>query len=96
MAGDLTVPELRDEVGMWGVCHRLHIPTSLFYGESREDEAKAAAYCAQCPVEQECYELAVKTKERHGVWGGVSFNQGDRKAAAERKRRYVARLRGAG
>lgn len=32
----------------------------------------AKAVCAECPVRVECLEFALRTGERHGVWGGLS------------------------
>lgn len=35
--------------------------------------ARAVAVCHGCPVQAGCYAAAVANGERHGVWGGVSF-----------------------
>lgn len=43
--------------------------------EAREREAKEI--CATCSVRQECLEYAIRIREPHGVWGGLS--EADRK-----------------
>lgn len=32
---------------------------------------RAQVICAACPVRQQCYDYAIETKQRHGVFGGV-------------------------
>lgn len=54
--------------------------TSLFfapnYFERREEkearEAKAKAICARCAVRQPCLEYALRTRDPHGIWGGLN------------------------
>jgi WhiB family redox-sensing transcriptional regulator len=42
-------------------------------GQSRlRDRREAARLCAGCPVVRECLEYAVGTRQRYGVWGGMS------------------------
>jgi len=50
--------------------------------ERRERESEAKAICAVCPVTEECIEYALRTREEHGVWGGL--NETQRRALAER------------
>jgi WhiB family redox-sensing transcriptional regulator len=60
--------------------------TSLFFPDNpledrtarRAREAKAKAICAGCPVRDECLEYALRTREAHGVWGGM--NEYERRA----------------
>ena len=35
-------------------------------------ERQARAICATCPVRMECLEYAVRIREPHGIWGGLS------------------------
>jgi WhiB family redox-sensing transcriptional regulator len=46
------------------------------YFERREEkegrEARAKAICAGCPVRAECLEYALRTRESHGIWGGLN------------------------
>lgn len=32
----------------------------------------AKAMCARCPVKTVCFEYALETDQRHGIWGGTS------------------------
>ncbi len=57
----------------------------IFYPPSDDDAlaAPAKAICAGCPVRQSCLEFALSTREKHGVWGGLT----------ERERRRLLRQR---
>jgi len=54
--------------------------SSLFfapnYFEKREEkdgrEAKAKAICVRCPVRSICLDYALRTRETHGIWGGLN------------------------
>jgi WhiB family redox-sensing transcriptional regulator len=35
-------------------------------------EAKAKTICAECSVQQECLEFALRVHEPHGIWGGLT------------------------
>jgi WhiB family transcriptional regulator, redox-sensing transcriptional regulator len=35
-------------------------------------ERKAKAICGGCPVRVECLEYALRIRETHGIWGGLS------------------------
>lgn len=50
-------------------------------GELVSEEARAV--CGECPVQRECLEYALATKERDGVWGGKSGRQRRDMRAAE-------------
>jgi WhiB family redox-sensing transcriptional regulator len=52
--------------------------------EKRAREAKAKAICARCEVRAECLEYALRTREPHGIWGGLN----------ELERRLLLRQRG--
>jgi WhiB family transcriptional regulator, redox-sensing transcriptional regulator len=60
--------------------------SSLFfapsYFERREEkderERRAREICGRCEVRIECLEYALKTRESHGVWGGM--NEQERRA----------------
>ena len=57
----------------------------IFYPPSDEDDLAEPAklICAACPVRKPCLEFALSTREKHGVWGGLT----------ERERRRVLRQR---
>lgn len=44
----------------------------LFFPERGESLAPVKAICAQCPVAAECLDYALRTGQKHGVWGGTS------------------------
>ena len=41
--------------------------------ESREAEAKRI--CSQCGVRAECLDYAVRIREPHGIWGGLTEHE---------------------
>jgi WhiB family redox-sensing transcriptional regulator len=53
---------------------RLFFPPSL--PERREErearEARAKRICLDCPVLDECLEFALRVREPHGIWGGLT------------------------
>ena len=49
-------------------------------------EARAKAYCVQCPVRERCLEYSLKIREEHGIWGGLN----------EQERRHLLRRRALG
>ena len=38
--------------------------------EAREDKAKTI--CVECGVQRECLEFALRVREPHGIWGGLT------------------------
>jgi WhiB family redox-sensing transcriptional regulator len=61
------------------------IDPEVFYPVSDDDEAaeEAKSICAECPVREACLEYALTSREKEGVWGGLT----------ERERRRVLRRR---
>jgi len=59
--------------------------TLVFYPPSEDDSlaVEAKMICGMCAVRQPCLEFALTTREKHGVWGGLT----------ERERRRVLRQR---
>jgi WhiB family transcriptional regulator, redox-sensing transcriptional regulator len=48
-------------------------PTHFERKEARAArERKAKAVCATCPVRKECLSYALRIREPHGIWGGLS------------------------
>lgn len=37
-----------------------------------EREARAKRVCASCPVQSDCRDLALRLREPHGIWGGLT------------------------
>lgn len=40
--------------------------------EKTSREARAKEICRTCPVKSPCLEYALKIRENHGIWGGLS------------------------
>jgi WhiB family redox-sensing transcriptional regulator len=61
------------------------VDPEVFYPVSDDEEAaeEAKSICALCPVREPCLEFALATREKNGVWGGLT----------ERERRRVLRRR---
>jgi WhiB family redox-sensing transcriptional regulator len=57
-------------------------------------EAKAKAYCRRCSVVQECLAYALRTRETHGIWGGL--NEMERRALLRRREGPTPAARRAG
>ena len=38
-------------------------------------EQKAKAICASCPVREPCLAYALRIREPHGIWGGMSESE---------------------
>jgi WhiB family transcriptional regulator, redox-sensing transcriptional regulator len=55
---------------------RLHDPELFFpvshAGASLAQARAAKAICAVCPVRTQCLEFAQRTRQRHGIWGGLT------------------------
>lgn len=51
--------------------------------------AEAKAVCARCPVQSECLQWALDTRQDTGVWGGLS--ESERRSLHRRVRRYDGR-----
>jgi len=49
--------------------------------EKLDRERRAKAICATCAVRQPCLDYAMKIREPHGIWGGLS--EGERKRLLE-------------
>ena len=59
--------------------------TMVFYPPSDDDSLaeEAKTICSMCAVRKPCLEFALTSREKHGVWGGLT----------ERERRRVLRQR---
>jgi WhiB family transcriptional regulator, redox-sensing transcriptional regulator len=58
-------------------------PTSFERKDEKLDrERRAKAICTTCPVKRPCLEYALKIREPHGIWGGLS--EGERKRLVDR------------
>src|SRR5258707_7842951 len=59
--------------------------TELFFSEQLGGIAAAKAFCAGCPVKDDCLDSALTRREPWGVWGGELFVHG--KVVAQKRKR---------
>jgi len=74
----------------------LFFPPSHLEGkdEKRARERQARAICGGCPVRVECLEYAVRTREPHGIWGGL--NELERRVLVRERERASSTAAGGG
>lgn len=63
-------------------CHGM--ATDIFFPDSDQDAGLAKEICASCPVQEECLEYALMTRQNDGVWGGL--NETERRRLRRRLR----------
>ncbi|MGZ4691233.1 MAG: WhiB family transcriptional regulator [Acidimicrobiia bacterium] len=73
--GDAAAVDVHDGGERWREDARCRdLGWRVFFPENEEgpenDEAKSI--CSECPVEVDCLQYALRTKEDHGVWGGTT------------------------
>jgi WhiB family transcriptional regulator, redox-sensing transcriptional regulator len=51
--------------------------------EKLDRERRAKAICATCAVKQPCLDYALRIREPHGIWGGLS--ESERKRVLEKR-----------
>ena len=51
--------------------------------EKLDRERRAKAICATCAVRQPCLDYAMRIREPHGIWGGLS--ESERKRVLEKR-----------
>lgn len=83
-----------EELDHWAdfaACKRLDDPGQVVFFEDEEDnrfypyEAEAKAYCEVCPVKADCLDWAIRTEERYGIYGGMTFME--RRKVLRRRRK---------
>ena len=81
MAESVTLGILHETWHLHAACRgpesSLFFPPS--FPERREErdarEEKAKAICAECGVQRECLEFALRVREPHGIWGGLTESE---------------------
>ncbi|WP_199043150.1 WhiB family transcriptional regulator [Glycomyces salinus] len=68
----LNLHQGRSLIGRFGRCATGDAPADRFYPEGRPLKA-ATELCGTCPVRRPCLLVALKTRERAGIWGGASY-----------------------
>lgn len=66
-----------------GLCRKE--PETFFPNHANESPEAAKAVCRRCPVREKCLEHALREREPHGIWGGLTT----------RERRRLLKLRDA-
>ena len=59
-----------------------------FFIDHGESGNEAKVICAGCPVRSDCLGHAIETKERFGIWGGLTTKQ--RRVEARRRKEEAA------
>lgn len=67
-----TFPFTKEPWTRYGLCHG---KTLEFFPEKGDSIAGAKGLCQRCPVRLKCLEYALRTNQRHGVWGGLSVQE---------------------
>ncbi len=60
------------------------VDPDIFFSHDDLDRRAALELCGRCPVRQPCLELALRTGETHGIWGGA--DEQERKRLLRRRR----------
>lgn len=47
----------------------------LFFPDRNEPTGPIKAICAECPVQADCLDYAIRTGQKYGIWGGTSEKQ---------------------
>jgi WhiB family transcriptional regulator, redox-sensing transcriptional regulator len=53
-------------------------------GKSLEQVAEAKAVCARCLVRRQCLAFALRTRQVHGVWGGLTEEERNQQTLAQK------------
>lgn len=46
-----------------------------WFPEKGQPGTDAKRICGMCPAQTACLEWALETRQRHGIWGGLSANE---------------------
>lgn len=58
-----------------GTCRTLDPDAMYPNDKDTAGKARAKAICAACPVKSQCLEIALRSRERWGVWGGLDEDE---------------------
>jgi WhiB family transcriptional regulator, redox-sensing transcriptional regulator len=61
--------------GWWERALCAEVDTELFFPEKGNSSLAAKKVCFACEVRGACLDDALARGERHGVWGGLSYQQ---------------------
>ena len=64
---------MHEEPERWTASARCRtLDPDIFFPSDGLGVQRAAAYCAECPVAEQCLEYAMRNNIPHGVFGGLS------------------------
>ncbi len=63
----------------------------MWFPDPKEPAEAAKAVCAGCPVRDECLDYALASRQRFGVWGGMSEQERRRLDSTPNRRRMPGR-----
>lgn len=69
----LTLVLTGDKVGRMTDQLPCQVDPDRWFSEGPKTIADSKIKCGGCPVKEECFNLAVSSGEKHGIWGGVNF-----------------------
>lgn len=67
---------------------------NLFYADETDDARAvdaAKTICDGCPAKQSCLDHAIATREKHGIWGGLTERERDQLRRRRARRRAAER-----
>lgn len=64
----------RSDAACRSVDPELFFPISAS-GKALDQAAEAKAICACCPVRHQCLAFALRTRQAHGIWGGMTEDE---------------------
>ncbi|MGH3389059.1 MAG: WhiB family transcriptional regulator [Actinomadura sp.] len=60
-------------------------------GTGADQARQAAAVCGRCAVRAECLRYALRSRQKHGIWGGLT--EEERTAMIRRRQARLRRMR---
>lgn len=54
--------------------------TNMWFPDAGKATSLAVAICLRCPVRERCADYADAHRERHGLWGGMTTEERNRRA----------------
>ena len=79
----------REAAACRGTDPELFFPISS-RGQSREQSERAKDFCTRCPVARCCLEFALRTRQMHGVWGGMTEEERTQILVQDQRESFLA------
>lgn len=78
----MTLTAAAPDVVDWDSAGCLTADPEMFYPEVGHSNTSAKRVCAACPIRVDCLAHAMRTREQHGIWGGLSIRDRQKVRAA--------------